>query len=171
MTPRLRSSPLTTRGGRFVSRPRPPLLRQLDHVVVRLYSAVLYCLQDFGHRGQQLHRARVRAARPEAVAVRDRTDERARRIERQRGDVRVEAVPVVALLEEVLLDIRRIERRYRRPALLQVAAHRTERLVAGEVSDEWNDDVSRLHALQHAEVRFVREIAAVRSLAVALEHQ
>src|SRR4051812_18374994 len=58
-------------------------------------------------------------AEPGALAG-GRADERARRTERQRGDISAERRPLVAL--QVLLDVRQVERADRGPVRLQVRA-------------------------------------------------
>src|ERR1051325_11411470 len=65
--------------------------------------------------------AGARAASPH------RPDERARRFERQRGDVAAEVAPDAVLIE-VLLDVRQVERGHRSALAFDVLAHRTNRL-------------------------------------------
>src|SRR6185436_2979157 len=77
----------------------------------------------------------VQSAARAGPAAAHRTDERARRLERQRRDVAAEVAPDAVLIE-VLLDVRQVERRDRRALRLDVLAHRANRLRAGEVADD-----------------------------------
>ena len=94
----------------------------------------------------------------------ERADERARRVERQRRDVVVGRAPD-AVLEQILLDVGRIERRHRarRRSLLELLPNGADRLVAGEVADDRDDRVALLEVAQRLVSILIREIGVVRA--------
>ena len=78
-----------------------------------------------------------------------------------RGDVGAEVAPD-AVLRQVLLDVRQVERRHGRAVILQVLADGAQRLRPGEIADERHEQVLLLEILQELEVLFVGQIAADR---------
>src|SRR5262245_42447617 len=99
--------------------------------------------------------------RSERRTVAVRTDEDARRIERQRRSVRAEGRPHAGPLQ-VLFDVRHVEDADRRAARLEPCADRAQRLRAREVADDGDDEVPALHRLDEREVVFIRQKRALR---------
>src|SRR6185312_10711825 len=109
------------------------------------------------------------AARTRSAAA-HRTDERARRLERQRRDVAAEVAPDPILIE-ILLDVRQVERRHGRALRLEVLADRANRLRTREVADDRDEEVFRLEPLHELEVLVAREKTAIESRLVGRDHQ
>ena len=145
---------------------RDPYLAYLRTCVDVVVGADLPSLEVADERPDRIERAGA-AVRPQVTGPRYPNRLETERmnvldvVERQRGDVTREVVEEV-VLEEILLDVRDVERGDRRAPLADVAADGAQRLRAGEVADDRDDEVALLQALQELEVVLGREIA-VRS--------
>src|SRR5215831_13418635 len=134
-------------------------LRHSNDVAVPLNLSVGERLEQIlnsrRHRGEtaavpHLWRPGVVVAAAEAAA--DRADERAVRVERERGHALIEERPLVVLLEEVLLDVGRAERADDRVVFLEILRDRADRFRTGEVADDRHEKVLRLEVLEPAEI-------------------
>ena len=123
-------------------------------------------LRFLGHRAQPRHEPRAEASKPAA-----RFDDRMNVLDRSSGSdatLRQNSVPLAILLQ-VLLDIRKVERRDGRAARLQIRAHRANRLRPAEVADDRDDEIPRLEVLHDGEPRLAGEVALVRAGCVGCE--
>src|SRR5437867_9157075 len=77
-------------------------------------------------------------------------NERARVIERQRGNVGAEITPDT-VLPEILFHIRQVKRRHGRPPFLQVSADRSNRLGTREIAHHRHEQVPGLQVFQERE--------------------
>src|SRR5512142_288564 len=90
--------------------------RHVDHVDVRLDATVGERLEELLHGAKpgweaaaKLREVRAGCTTEIAASSADGPNERARRIERQCRDVAVVLAPIVVLLKQILLDVRRVE--------------------------------------------------------------
>src|SRR5215470_10937095 len=127
-------------------------------------SAVLDVRAHVAQFGVESHARSISTGAPH------RSNERARRLERQRGDVAAEIAPN-AILVEVLLDIREIERRHRPALRANPVAYGTNSLGPGEVANDGHQQVLRLEAPEEGIVVFVGEEASLRARFVGCNHQ
>ena len=106
-------------------------------------------------------------AEPAAVTSAARVDERARVVERQRRDAAQERL-FLAVLVEVLFDVRQIERADERVVLANILTDRLQRTCPAEVADDRHDQIARLEVFDDAKrlvacEKAARHAAAVRS--------
>src|ERR1043165_9599445 len=124
-----------------MSRSRPG---EMPGVLLSTGSAVLNVGLYVAELGVQ---SPARSAAPAA----DRTNERARSLERQRRDVAAEVAPDPILIQ-ILLDVRQVKRRHGRALRPDVIADRANRLRTGEVADNRHEQVFRLDGLPELEI-------------------
>src|SRR5947209_2238773 len=79
--------------------------------------------------------------------------------------------PIVALLKEILLDVRGIERRNAGAVVLNITSHIAKRLRTGEITDHWNEEVLSLQIANNLKILFAGKIAAGLSLLIGCRHQ
>ncbi len=103
--------------------------------------------------------------------VRNRADERASGVDRKCRDVGQELPPGIGFLEQVLLDVRRIEGRHRGVVGAHVVADRPKGPVAAEIADHRHNRIVLFVLPQQAEALLAREVAAPHTLTIGLDHQ
>ena len=97
-------------------------------------------------------------------------NERTGFVDRQRGHVRAEGLPG-AVLAQILLDIRHVERRDRRAAFSGEVADGAKGLWTGEVADDRHQGIPALEILHERKRLFARQIAAGLTRLVGGGHQ
>src|SRR6266540_4341253 len=133
-----------------------------DQFSIARIEAFVEILQEHFHPLQQRDRHVILLPRGVGVAhVEHGPDEHALVVYGQLLDVFGEAVEDRAV-EEVLLDVRRVEGRHRQPVLSQVIADGGQRLGPAEVSDDGYDQVLLLHGADEVVIiRAGQEIAGL----------
>src|SRR5262249_46588307 len=81
-------------------------------------------------------------------------------------ETRIAAVP-----EQVVLDIRRVERRQTFPSRLDHTCDGGQRRWTAQIADDWNDQVAVVKRLEELERFFRRKVVALPALSVGLEQQ
>src|SRR5437667_11970141 len=109
------------------------------------------------------------SSKAEAAAGRG-ADEGARAVERQCRDVLAERRPL-AILIQVLFDVRKIKRADSRAVGAQVSADGANRFWTAEVSDNRDHEIVRLQLLEEGKAIFRRQVASRHSGAVVFRHQ
>src|SRR5215467_6991282 len=127
-------------------------------------SAVLDVCAHVAQFGVEPHARSVTTGAPH------RSNERARRLERQRGDIAAEIAPN-AILVEVLFYVREIECRHRPALCPDPVAYGTNSLGSGEVADDGHQQVLRFERPEEGVVVFVGEEASLRARFVGGNHQ
>src|SRR2546427_7322656 len=120
--------------------------------------------------GRHAPEIRIQSGAESEPAAPNRTDECARFVERQRGDITAKIVPDAVLLQ-VLLDVRKIERDNLAVVFPDVFPDRTYGLWSGEITYDGHEHVFCFECFQDREVLFTGQIAAKHALGISSGHQ
>src|SRR5262249_18732445 len=138
----------------------------VDYIVIASNSPVIVALHDIDHGRHQRSGSTV-----EAPTVQDVPDKQAGGIQRQGGYVRIELLPVLVVLEQILLDVGCVEHCQKGAMLLQIFSDRSDRLRSGKVPDQGHDQIPFLHAPDGLVLILSGEEVPIARTAVVLSHQ
>src|SRR5262249_40787847 len=120
--------------------------------------------------GRHISKIRIQTGSETEASAANRSNERARFIQRQSCDVAAEVVPDAVLLK-VLLYIGEIEGRDHAVFRFDICSDTTNRFGTGKVTDDGHYQILRVEGFQDTKIFFARQITAGNAVSISGDHQ